>query len=90
MDNTVILYTGDQGFMLGEHDYMDKRWMYEDLKARLAKLRQRVGDTGEDFPAVEAILQDFWDYDEEDRRKAAEISHDVFQSKRTLRTKDRG
>ena len=28
-DNTVIFYTGDQGFFLGEHDLMDKRWMYE-------------------------------------------------------------
>ena len=30
IDNTVILYTGDQGFFLGEHDLMDKRWMYEE------------------------------------------------------------
>ncbi len=30
LDNTVIVYTADQGFMLGEHDYMDKRWMYEE------------------------------------------------------------
>ncbi|MFK7767087.1 MAG: sulfatase [Mariniblastus sp.] len=30
MDNTLIVYTGDQGFMLGEHDYQDKRWMYEE------------------------------------------------------------
>ena len=30
MDNTLIIYTGDQGFMLGEHDYQDKRWMYEE------------------------------------------------------------
>ncbi|MEM7457211.1 MAG: sulfatase [Planctomycetota bacterium] len=30
LDNTLIIYTGDQGFMLGEHDYMDKRWMYEE------------------------------------------------------------
>ncbi|NRB52561.1 MAG: sulfatase [Saprospiraceae bacterium] len=29
-ENTVIIYTGDQGFMLGEHDYIDKRWMYEE------------------------------------------------------------
>ncbi len=29
-DNTLIMYTGDQGFMLGEHDYMDKRWMYDE------------------------------------------------------------
>jgi arylsulfatase A-like enzyme len=30
VDNTVIIYTGDQGFFLGEHDLMDKRWMYEE------------------------------------------------------------
>ncbi|KAA5537999.1 sulfatase [Roseiconus nitratireducens] len=29
LDNTLIIYTADQGFMLGEHDYQDKRWMYE-------------------------------------------------------------
>ncbi len=29
-DNTVIIYTGDQGMMLGEHDYQDKRWMYDE------------------------------------------------------------
>ncbi|MBN2313453.1 MAG: sulfatase [Sedimentisphaerales bacterium] len=30
MDNTIILYTSDQGMMLGEHDFIDKRWMYEE------------------------------------------------------------
>lgn len=30
LDNTIIVYSGDQGFMLGEHDYIDKRWMYEE------------------------------------------------------------
>lgn len=30
MDNTIIIYTGDQGFFLGEHDFIDKRWMYEE------------------------------------------------------------
>lgn len=30
MDNTIIIYTGDQGFFLGEHDYIDKRWMYDE------------------------------------------------------------
>ncbi|MDZ8117006.1 sulfatase [Pontiella sp. NLcol2] len=29
-DNTIIFYTGDQGFYLGEHDYIDKRWAYEE------------------------------------------------------------
>ncbi|MDA8527295.1 sulfatase [Opitutaceae bacterium] len=30
LENTIILYTGDQGFFLGEHDLIDKRWMYEE------------------------------------------------------------
>ena len=30
LDNTVIIYTSDQGMFLGEHDYIDKRWMYEE------------------------------------------------------------
>ncbi|MFY0625817.1 MAG: sulfatase [Reichenbachiella sp.] len=30
IENTIIIYTGDQGFMLGEHDYIDKRWMYDE------------------------------------------------------------
>ena len=30
LNNTVIFYTSDQGMMLGEHDYIDKRWMYEE------------------------------------------------------------
>jgi len=30
LDNTIVIYTSDQGMMLGEHDYVDKRWMYEE------------------------------------------------------------
>ena len=30
LDDTIIIYTSDQGFFLGEHDFMDKRWMYEE------------------------------------------------------------
>jgi uncharacterized sulfatase len=29
-NNTIIVYTADQGMMLGEHDMIDKRWMYEE------------------------------------------------------------
>lgn len=221
MDQTVIIYTGDQGFMLGEHDYQDKRWMYEesmrmpllirypatikaggrtdavvgnvdyaptmldfagvkkpgymqgrsfksicetgmepptwpneayyrywmhmahhdnpghvgirtkeykliyfygadyqggnrtppawelydmkqdplestnlydnpkyaatvsDLKKRLASLRKRIGDNGQDFPRTEEVLQEFWDYDGADREKARKISSDFL--KRRLR-----
>ena len=219
MDNTVIIYTGDQGFMLGEHDYQDKRWMYEesmrmpflirypatikagtrtdavvgnvdyaptildfagikkpiymqghsfksicetgnepenwtneayyrywmhmahhdnpghvgirtkqfkliyyygadyqginhtppawelydmksdphelnnlyddpsyrdkmkDLKKRLAALRKRVGDNGEDFPKTEKVVQEFWDYDRADREKARKISGEFLKSR---------
>jgi N-acetylglucosamine-6-sulfatase len=213
LDNTVIVYTGDQGFMLGEHDYQDKRWMYDEshrmpfivrypktipagsrtdalvenvdyaatlldfagvptpasmqgrsfrailetgtepddwkqavyyrywmhmahhwnpahfgirtkdhklifyygcnykgqnrtppgwelydleedpkevsnvyddpayrdvaarLKAQLAALRERIGDTDERFPEIKAIVEEFWDYDDAARQKAIEISH---------------
>ena len=226
LDNTLIIYTGDQGFMLGEHDYQDKRWMYEEshrmpflvrypksipagqridaiienvdygptmldfaaaeipdsvqgrsfkslletgvepsgwkqeayyrywmhmvhhdnpghvgirtkthkliyyygcnydggyqtppgwelydlvndpqetknlyhdpdhaqlaaeLKARLASLRKSVGDDGTHYPKCEAILQEFWDYDEVDQRKAREISHSYL--KRRLKELEAG
>lgn len=29
LDNTLIVYTSDQGFYLGEHGWFDKRFMYE-------------------------------------------------------------
>jgi arylsulfatase A-like enzyme len=29
-DNTIVIYSSDQGFYLGEHGWFDKRWMYEE------------------------------------------------------------
>lgn len=29
-NNTLVIYTADQGMFLGEHDYFDKRWIYEE------------------------------------------------------------
>ena len=29
-DNTIVIYTSDQGFFLGEHGWFDKRFMYEE------------------------------------------------------------
>jgi len=29
-DNTLVIYSSDQGFWLGEHGWFDKRWMYEE------------------------------------------------------------
>ena len=30
LDNTIVVYTSDQGFLLGEHGLYDKRFMYEE------------------------------------------------------------
>ena len=32
LDNTIIIYTSDQGFFLGEHGWFDKRFMYEECQ----------------------------------------------------------
>lgn len=29
-DNTIVIYSSDQGFFLGEHGWFDKRWMFEE------------------------------------------------------------
>jgi arylsulfatase A-like enzyme len=29
-ENTIVIYTSDQGFFLGEHNFFDKRFMYEE------------------------------------------------------------
>jgi len=47
----------------------------DNLKVQFAQLRKDVGDDGSHFPKCEAVVQEFWDYDEADRKKAIEISH---------------
>lgn len=46
----------------------------EELKKQLALLRRDIGDDGSHYPACEKVVQEFWDYDESDRKKAIEIS----------------
>ncbi|MED5259679.1 MAG: sulfatase [Verrucomicrobiota bacterium] len=29
-DNTIVIYSSDQGFYIGDHGWYDKRWMYEE------------------------------------------------------------
>jgi arylsulfatase A-like enzyme len=52
-ENTIVVYTSDQGFYLGEHGWFDKRFMYEEsfrtpLLIRYPKLIQ-AGSTNEDL-----------------------------------------
>ena len=44
------------------------------LKAQFAQLRLDVGDDGSHYPETEKVVQEFWDYSDQDRRKAIEIS----------------
>ena len=52
LDNTLVVYTSDQGFYMGEHGWFDKRFMYEEslrtpLIMRLPKGFDLRGDIGE-------------------------------------------
>lgn len=47
----------------------------DELKEQFAAMRSRIGDDGSHYPACEKIVQEFWDYDETDRRKAVKISN---------------
>ena len=52
LDNTLVVYTSDQGFYMGEHGWFDKRFMYEEslstpLVMRLPKGYERRGDIDE-------------------------------------------
>ena len=51
-DNTLVVYTSDQGFYMGEHGWFDKRFMYEEsfrtpLLMRLPKGYNRKGEVPE-------------------------------------------
>jgi len=62
-----------------QYDNPEYAPLVAELKTQLAELRKTVGDTGEDFPKTEAILQEFWDYDADDRAKAVQISAEFLQ-----------
>lgn len=52
LDNTLIVYTSDQGFYMGEHGWFDKRFMYEEsmrtpLIMRLPNSFERKGEIKE-------------------------------------------
>ena len=51
------------------------------LKAQFAQLRKNVGDDGSHYPECEKVVQEFWDYDELDRAKAIEISHNFLAAR---------
>lgn len=71
LENTMIIYTSDQGFFMGEHGFFDKRFMYEEsfrtplivrLPDRMKRIRPRRSRTavhGPDFGKGEHDISEF-------------------------------
>ncbi|WP_428982774.1 sulfatase/phosphatase domain-containing protein [Paraglaciecola aquimarina] len=58
-DNTIIIYTSDQSMMLGEHDYIDKRWMYDESMRMPFIVRHPVK---EDAPQINDVVANNTDF----------------------------
>ncbi len=55
LDNTVIFYTSDQGFYMGEHGWFDKRFMYEESFS--TPLVMRLPERFEKRGAIDELVQ---------------------------------
>jgi arylsulfatase A-like enzyme len=65
-ENTVVVYTSDQGFYLGDHGWFDKRFMYEEslrmpLLVRYPK-EIRAGSVNDDLALNLDFAETFLDY----------------------------
>lgn len=65
-DNTIVVYTSDQGFFLGDHGWYDKRFMYEESLRMPFIVRYpkavRAGTTTDDFALNVDFAETFLDY----------------------------
>ena len=63
--NTVVIYSSDQGFWLGEHGWFDKRWMYEESLhtpySSVGPAGQKPGSTNTDLVSNLDFAQTFLD-----------------------------
>ena len=53
-DDTLVIYTSDQGQLLGEHDYTDKRWIFEE-SMRMTFLARYPGEIEPDTVSDELV-----------------------------------
>ncbi|MCL5744138.1 MAG: sulfatase [Acidobacteria bacterium] len=64
--NTIVIYTSDQGFFLGDHGYFDKRFMYEESLRMPFLVRYpghiRAGSTNDDIVLNIDFAETFLDY----------------------------
>jgi arylsulfatase A-like enzyme len=65
-DNTIVMYTSDQGFFLGEHGLFDKRFMYEESLRMPLIVRYprqiKAGSTSDDIVLNVDFAETFLDY----------------------------
>lgn len=65
-ENTIVIYTSDQGFFLGEHGWYDKRFMYEESLQMPFLIRYpdgiRPGTTSTDIATNVDFAPTFLDY----------------------------
>ena len=67
--------------LVNQYDNPEYAGRISELKDQLAKLRESVGDDGKDYPEVEKVIQEFWDYDAADRVKAQGISGQFLKTR---------
>ncbi|WP_235951988.1 sulfatase family protein [Crateriforma spongiae] len=64
-DNTVVIYSSDQGWYLGEHGWFDKRWMYEESLKTPLMIRwpgvTQAGSTNDDIVSNLDFAETFLD-----------------------------
>ncbi len=64
-ENTIVIYSSDQGFFLGEHGWFDKRWMYEESMKTPLLVRwpghTKPGSVSEDLVSVLDFAATFCD-----------------------------
>lgn len=65
-ENTIIVYTSDQGFFLGDHGWYDKRFMYEESLRMPFVIRYpraiKKGSVSKDFALNVDFAETFLDY----------------------------
>ena len=80
-DNTIVVYSSDQGFFLGEHGWFDKRWIFEELARTPLLVRwpgvSRAGSVSKDIVSNLDFAQTFLD--------AAGVAAPVDMQGRSLR-----
>ena len=71
--------TNDPHENVNQYDNPEYAGIASSLKRQLAQLRLDVGDTGNDYPEIEGVIQAFWDYDQVDQREARKISNEFLK-----------